>query len=302
MKEEFNEISTLNYKLKSQVEHQEGQLKLQQKNVDLYKQKISSSDERLQNLMTSNAKMETLLSNLNVEMRNSDAELRNLRRKNENLTQQNQNLIRMEAKLKAESEVFQRQNQLQGHMMSNLEFIRTSLERSENESRAKMEEKFEELNSEYLSIKSQLEQERSEYREFEQKVNEALAEKDDEVSQLHQALTKAYEDLEKYLVEKKDVAIQHDVNEEIIPMTSQSFISCASTIESSFNLVNSNHDEMDTAEGSSNKGCSKKRGRDSDDDDEQEIEIISGEKRVKMSKIDEISTVNEISKCIYHVW
>lgn len=285
--DQFHEVSSLNFKLKAQVEHQEGQLKLQQKNVEMYKQKIQNTEDRLQSLIASNAKMETILTNLNAEMRNADTELRNLRRKNESLCHQNQNFLRTESRLRAESEVFQRQNQLQGHMMNNLEFIKASLERSENESRAKMEEKFEEVNSECLRLKSQMEVDRSQFREFEEKANEALAEKDDEATQLHNALTKAYEDLEKLTVEKKDEATQYEENIEIIELEAPG----------TFDNIVAENIEIDDCEVTCN---SKKRPR--DDDDEDEVEIVD-EKRLKILESDVVSSSNEITtKCAYHVW
>lgn len=281
MREKFQEISSLNFKLKSQVEHQEGQLKLQHKNVEMYKQKIQNSDDRLQSLIASNAKMETILTNLNAEMRNADTELRNLRRKNESLTQQNQNFQRAESRLRAESEVFQRQNQLQGHMMSNLEFIKASIERAENESRAKMEEKFEEVNSECMRLKSQLEVDRGQFREFEEKANEALAEKDDEAAQLHSALTKAYEDLEKFAVEKVDQETQCE--EEV-------------ALEA-FETAIAEEIEIDDSEVIKS---TKKRPREVDGDEDVEI---GEEKRPKMEEFDVGNSSNEITKkCIYYVW
>lgn len=257
LKDQFNEISSLNFKLKTQVDHQQGQLKLQQKNVEMYKNKIQISDERLQTSITTNARLETILTNVNSELRNLQMELNNTRRRNESLTQQNQNLLKSEARLKAESEVYNQQNQLQSHMMSSLEFIKNLMERSENDNRVKLEEHFQE------TFKAQLEEERSQFREYEDKVNETLTEKEEELTQLREALAK-------FMVETCDSETQYE------------------------DLL----EEMYIDDGIFK---SRKRDRSDGESDEDNDEKVV-EKRFKISLNNHNVKIENPKKCIYYDW
>ncbi len=105
MRTELRELSTSNCKLLAQVQHNESQFQLQQKNIATFKKQIQTLEDRNKLYETTIAKHETTIQFLRTEVMNNQQKLTTAEIKNEKLTNENRALKESESRLKAEREV-----------------------------------------------------------------------------------------------------------------------------------------------------------------------------------------------------
>ena len=101
LRSELREVSTINCKLRAQVEHHDGQLKLQQKNIATYKKQIQTLEDRNKNYESTIVKHETAMAFLRDDAMNSSAKLSRAEILVEKLTQESRMLKDSESRLKA---------------------------------------------------------------------------------------------------------------------------------------------------------------------------------------------------------
>ena len=166
LRTELRDVSTINCKLRAQVEHHDGQLKLQQKNIATYKKQIQTLEERNKNYESTIIKHETSMTYLRDEAMNTSGKLSRTESMIERLTQENRMLKDSESRLKAEREVLYRERQSNSLVLNNLEMIKTTMERSENEGKMRMESRLDELTRECSALRRRLQEEQDRFREL----------------------------------------------------------------------------------------------------------------------------------------
>ncbi|KAG5669255.1 hypothetical protein PVAND_017147 [Polypedilum vanderplanki] len=197
LKTQLTEVQSLNFKLKSQLEHSDGQLKLQQKNFEMMKKKMQTVDEKNQNSMTTIAKLETTLVHLREQLRDTTMKLTKTENSLASINYENKTLVRSEAQNRAKIETQEKQSKINGHLITNLEFIRSSIERIENSGSAlKLKEKCEEL-------EQQLEEEKNKLKDFESQANAEIEQLECETQLMQDEISKLKE-----ICEKKSTEIE----------------------------------------------------------------------------------------------
>lgn len=204
LRTELREISTLNCKLKAQVEHHDGQLKIQQKNVLTYKKQIQALEDRNKNYEATIIKHETAMTYLRNEAMDCTTKLSRAEMMIEKLTQENRMLKDSETHLKAEREVLYRERQSHNLVLNNLEMIKTTMERSESEGKMRMESRLDELTRECSALRRRLQEEQDRFRELSshlerqaQTAKERMEEEKLLASKFRDELTQAREEIEK---------------------------------------------------------------------------------------------------------
>lgn len=156
LRTELREVSTLNCKLRAQVEHLDGQLKVQQKNISTYKKQIQALEDRNKNYESTIVKHETAMTYLRNEAMDSTTKLNRAEMVIEKLSQENRMHRDSEIHLKAEREVLYRERQSNSLVLNNLEMIKTTMERSESEGKMRMESRLDELTRECSALRRRL--------------------------------------------------------------------------------------------------------------------------------------------------
>lgn len=168
LRTELRETSTLNCKLRAQVEHLDGQLKVQQKNISTYKKQIQTLEERSKNYEATIVKHETAMTYLRNEAMDAATKVNRAEMLIEKLSQENRMLKDSEIHLKAEREVLYRERQSNSLVLNNLEMIKTTMERSESEGKMRMESRLDELTRECSALRRRLQEEQDQFRELSQ--------------------------------------------------------------------------------------------------------------------------------------
>lgn len=204
LRTELREVSTTNCKLRAQSEHHDGQIKLQQKNVATYKKQIQTLEERNKNYEATIIKHETAMAYLRDEAMNSSTKLSRAEIMIEKITQENRMLKDSESRLKAEREVLYRERQSNNLVLNNLEMIKTTMERSENEGKMRMESRLDELTRECSALRRRLQEEQDRFRELSsslerqtQTAKERMEEEKNLASKYREELVLAREDIER---------------------------------------------------------------------------------------------------------
>jgi nucleoprotein TPR len=204
LRTELREISTLNCKLKAQVEHHDGQLKVQQKNVATYKKQIQALEDRNKNYESTIIKHETAMTYLRNEAMDCTTKLSRAEMMIEKMTQENRMLKDSETHLKAEREVLYRERQSHNLVLNNLEMIKTTMERSESEGKMRLESRLDELTRECSALRRRLQEEQDRFRELSshlersaQTAKERMEEEKLLASKFRDELTQAREEIER---------------------------------------------------------------------------------------------------------
>lgn len=204
LRTELREVSTINCKLRAQVEHTDGQLKLQQKNIATYKKQIQTLEERNKNYESTIIKHETAMAYLRDDAMNSSGKLSHAEILIEKITQENRMLKDSESRLKAEREVLYRERQSNSLVLNNLEMIKTTMERSENEGKMRLEARLDELSRECSALRRRLQEEQDRFRELSshlerqtQTAKERMEEEKNLATKYRDELVQAREEIEK---------------------------------------------------------------------------------------------------------
>lgn len=204
LRTELREVSNTNCKLRAQVEHHDGQIKLQQKNIGTYKKQIQTLEERNKNYEATIVKHETAMSYLRNDAMDSSAKLSRAEIVIEKVSQENRMLKDSESRLKCEREVLYRERQSNNLVLNNLEMIKTTMERSENEGKARMESRLDELTRECSALRRRLQEEQDRFRELSthleretQKAKERMEEEKTLATKFREELVQTREDIEK---------------------------------------------------------------------------------------------------------
>ncbi|KAJ9577844.1 hypothetical protein L9F63_025294 [Diploptera punctata] len=166
LRSEMRELRTQNAKLLSQTEYNDERFKLLNANTNTYKSQIAALEEKNKTYNTTIVKHEQTIMHLKDATLDAQAKLSKAEVTLENLRKQCQILQETEARLLKEREVLNREKQSQAILLSNLDSIRNSLERSEVEGKLKVEARLDEALRECGALRRRLQEEQDRFREL----------------------------------------------------------------------------------------------------------------------------------------
>ncbi|PSN32802.1 Nucleoprotein TPR [Blattella germanica] len=209
LRKEMRELRTQNAKLLSQTEYNDERFKVLNANTKVYKSQIVALEEKNKAYSSTVIKHEQTIMHLKDETLDAQAKLSKAEVTLENLRRQCQILQETEARLLKEREVVNREKQSQSILLSNLESIRNSLERSEVEGKLKLEARLDETMRECGALRRRLQEEQDRFRELtthlERKVAAAKKRQEEETSIATRTRNELNVVREELLKEKKEV-------------------------------------------------------------------------------------------------
>uniref|UniRef100_A0A182U8L4 Nucleoprotein TPR n=1 Tax=Anopheles melas TaxID=34690 RepID=A0A182U8L4_9DIPT len=200
---EIRELTANNVKLMGTNEFNAEQNRMISKNITTYKNQITALEERNRNYEGTIAKQEASIMYLKEEAMSAQSKLARAEVQLENLKQECRILKDSESRLQAEREILNRERCNQNLLLNNLEMIKVSMERSENEGRQRLESRLDETSRECSALRRRLQEEQDRFREqmayLQRQVETAQKRMDEEVAiaEGHQAaLREARDELE----------------------------------------------------------------------------------------------------------
>ncbi|XP_055837901.1 nucleoprotein TPR isoform X2 [Episyrphus balteatus] len=166
MRTEVRELTSTNCKLMSTVEYNKEQLKIQQKNINTYKQQIAALEDRNKNYENTNIKHEQTTLYLKDEIIKAQKNLSAAESEVNHLRQETRLLKDAVSRLQSEKEGFHRERQNQHLLLNNLEMIKASFERSEMEGKARLESRLDETQRELSAQRRRYQEEQDRFREL----------------------------------------------------------------------------------------------------------------------------------------
>ncbi|XP_037955452.1 nucleoprotein TPR-like [Teleopsis dalmanni] len=166
MRTEARELTSSNCKLMSSLEYTKEQIKLQQKNIATYKQQIVSLEERNKNYENTIVKHEQTLQYLKDELLKTQKGYSSAETEMKLLRNENNSLKNTITRLQSEKEIFYRDQQNQNLLLNNIELIKTNLERSEIEGRARLEQRLDDTVRELSAQRRRFQEEEDRFREM----------------------------------------------------------------------------------------------------------------------------------------
>ncbi|XP_052901433.1 nucleoprotein TPR [Anopheles moucheti] len=165
MRTEIRELSANNVKLMGTNEFNSEQNRLISKNITTYKSQITALEERNRNYESTIAKHEASIMYVKEEALSAQTKLARAEVQLENLKQECRILKDSETRLRTEREILNRERCNQNLLLNNLEMIKVSMERSENEGRLRLESRLDETSRECSALRRRLQEEQDLYRE-----------------------------------------------------------------------------------------------------------------------------------------
>uniref|UniRef100_A0A182MDY2 Nucleoprotein TPR n=1 Tax=Anopheles culicifacies TaxID=139723 RepID=A0A182MDY2_9DIPT len=165
MRTEIRELSANNVKLMGTNEFNSEQNRLISKNITTYKSQITALEERNRNYEGTIAKHEASIMYLKEEAMSAQTKLARAEVQLENLKQECRILKDSETRLRTEREILNRERCNQNLLLNNLEMIKVSMERSENEGRLRLETRLDETSRECSALRRRLQEEQDLSRE-----------------------------------------------------------------------------------------------------------------------------------------
>uniref|UniRef100_A0A182VRS0 Nucleoprotein TPR n=1 Tax=Anopheles minimus TaxID=112268 RepID=A0A182VRS0_9DIPT len=165
MRTEIRELSANNVKLMGTNEFNSEQNRLISKNITTYKSQITALEERNRNYEGTIAKHEASIMYLKEEAMSAQTKLARAEVQLENLKQECRILKDSETRLRTEREILNRERSNQNLLLNNLEMIKVSMERSENEGRLRLETRLDETSRECSALRRRLQEEQDLSRE-----------------------------------------------------------------------------------------------------------------------------------------
>ncbi|XP_050071749.1 nucleoprotein TPR [Anopheles maculipalpis] len=165
MRTEIRELSSSNVKLAGTNEFNAEQNRLISKNITTYKSQITALEERNRNYEGTIVKHEASIMYLKEEAMSAQSKLARAEVQLENLKEECRILKDSETRLRTEREILNRERCNQNLLLNNLEMIKVSMERSENEGRLRLETRLDETSRECSALRRRLQEEQDLYRE-----------------------------------------------------------------------------------------------------------------------------------------
>lgn len=166
MRKELRELTTSNCKAMSSANYNGEQIKIQQKNTSVLKKQIQTLEERNRNYDHTIVKHEQTILYLRNEAMGAQQRCSAAEIKCEELQRQSRKLIDDVSRLTIERDALYRERQSQNLLQNNLELIKNTFERSENDGRIRMEQRFDEVQRECSALRRRLQEEQDNFRQL----------------------------------------------------------------------------------------------------------------------------------------
>ncbi|XP_030607280.1 nucleoprotein TPR-like isoform X1 [Archocentrus centrarchus] len=159
LQRQLTELRSSHAKLTSQLEFSNKRYEILQETVSAYRREISTLQERNQKLSATAQRHEHIIHTMNQDLRQATEKAALEEVRVENLTKERDMLRQAESRLGREKEAMLAEQRNQNLLLTNLKTIQLTMERTETETRQRLNNKIEQLESELTSMKTRLEQE-----------------------------------------------------------------------------------------------------------------------------------------------
>ncbi|XP_028328136.1 nucleoprotein TPR-like [Gouania willdenowi] len=159
LQKELTELRSSRAKLTSQLEFSNKRFEMLQETVSAYRREISALQERSQKMAATAQRHEHIIHTMSQDLRHSNEKLALEEVRVVNVTKERDMLRQAESRLSREKEAMLAEQRNQNLLLSNLKAIELTMERTETETRQRLNNKIEKLEAEVTSMKTRVEQE-----------------------------------------------------------------------------------------------------------------------------------------------
>uniref|UniRef100_A0A8C5Q972 Nucleoprotein TPR n=1 Tax=Leptobrachium leishanense TaxID=445787 RepID=A0A8C5Q972_9ANUR len=159
LREQVTELRSQNTKISTQLEFASKRYEMLQDNVESYRREITSLQEKTQKLSATTQKQEQIMNTLTHDLRAVNEKLAVAEVRAENLKREKELFKMSEARLTQERETLLTEQRGQNLLLTNLQTIQVTLERSDTEIRQRYTNRIEKLEHELAQAKKKLEHE-----------------------------------------------------------------------------------------------------------------------------------------------
>ncbi|CAH2312727.1 nucleo TPR isoform X2 [Pelobates cultripes] len=159
LQEQVTELRSQNTKISTQLEFASKRYEMLQDNVDSYRREITSLQEKTQKLSATTQKQEQIINTVTQDLRAANEKLAIAEVRAENLKREKELFKMSEARLTQERESLIAEQRTQNLLLTNLQTIQVTLDRSDTEIRQRYNNQIEKLEQELAQAKKKLEHE-----------------------------------------------------------------------------------------------------------------------------------------------
>uniref|UniRef100_A0A8C9U3P9 Nucleoprotein TPR n=1 Tax=Scleropages formosus TaxID=113540 RepID=A0A8C9U3P9_SCLFO len=159
LQEQVSELRSQNAKISTQLEFASKRYEMLQENVDGYRREIASLRDTNQKMSTTSQKHQQAIHTLTEDLKEAKEKLALAETRYENLRKERDMLKVVESRLMQEKESILAEQRGQNLLLSNLKSIQVALERSETETRQRLNNQIEKQEREITQLQKKLEQE-----------------------------------------------------------------------------------------------------------------------------------------------
>ncbi|XP_041861765.1 translocated promoter region b, nuclear basket protein [Melanotaenia boesemani] len=159
LQEQLSDLHSQNAKISTQLEFASKRYEMLQDNVEGYRKEIASLREKGQKMSAATQKLEQTILTLNEDLKAAREKLTMAEGHAENLRKERDMLKLVESKLNQEKETIMSQQQSQTLLLTNLQAIQASLERTETDTRQRLNSQLEKQEREISQLQKRLGQE-----------------------------------------------------------------------------------------------------------------------------------------------
>ncbi|RXN01788.1 Nucleoprotein TPR [Acipenser ruthenus] len=159
LQEQVTELRSQNTKISTQLEFASKRYEMLQDNVDGYRREIASMREKCQKLSTTTQKQEQIIHTMTQDLRAVNEKLAVAEVRGENMRKERDMLKMVESRLYQEKESILAEQRGQNLLLTNLQSIQVTLDRSETETKQRLNNQIEKQEREIIQLKKKLEYE-----------------------------------------------------------------------------------------------------------------------------------------------
>ncbi|XP_041127246.1 nucleoprotein TPR-like isoform X2 [Polyodon spathula] len=159
LQEQVTELRSQNTKVSTQLEFASKRYEMLQDNVDGYRREIASIREKCQKLSATTQKQEQIIHTMTQDLRAANEKLAIAEVRGENMRKERDMLKLVESRLYQEKECILAEQRGQNLLLTNLQSIQVTLDRSETETKQRLNNQIEKQEREIIQLKNKLEYE-----------------------------------------------------------------------------------------------------------------------------------------------
>uniref|UniRef100_A0A3B4UI63 Translocated promoter region, nuclear basket protein n=1 Tax=Seriola dumerili TaxID=41447 RepID=A0A3B4UI63_SERDU len=159
LQRQLTEHHSSHAKLTSQLEFSNKRYEILQETVSAYRREISALQERNQKMAATSQRHEHIIHTMSQDLRQANEKLALEEVRVENLTKERDMLRQAESRLTREKEAILAEQRNQNLLLTNLKTIQLTMERTETDTRQRLNNKIEHLEAELASMKTRMDQE-----------------------------------------------------------------------------------------------------------------------------------------------